>query len=147
MGYWTAQDKAAERHAAAQLESAWGVRLLENPDTYDCFDFYGYRGSAQVVRSLIEIKARNMSWGQYPDVVLSCEKVEALLPVARFFDARPLLVVVALQSQSLHWVDLTRAPEWDTRIGGRTRNVRRDKDRDEFVYTIPAAAFTPVMNA
>lgn len=96
---------------------------------------------------LVEVKARNMHWGQYPDIVLSKEKADQILVEAREIGAKAMFIVRTTDNPPQHWAcNLRRVATARVRKEGRTHAVRRAKDHDEDVYMLPVGWFVRVLD-
>ena len=128
--YENAESLHDEREAAKRLERRWGCTLHKLPRSYEV-DFAATRPGKGVV-AWVEFKRRKMRWGQYPDIVVSARKAEALLRMARLCGKSFFVVedddaeIRYARMDGQHWAGFVD-------IGGRTRQTRDDGDIEPVV--------------
>tara|TARA_R100000742_G_C4278616_1_gene101683 strand:- start:1423 stop:1896 length:474 start_codon:yes stop_codon:yes gene_type:complete len=137
--YETWADRDREDRAAKQIGEAWSVEARPTG--------VGYEIDRVLVRNrqifgYAEIKIRNMSWGQYPDIIVSLHKVLTARNISAA-TGKKVFLVVADRNSVLKYFNLPDSdPDW-LRLGGRTKQTRDFSDV-ESVFHIPVSEFKEI---
>ncbi len=128
--YENAETLANEVEASKRIERRWNCTLDKLPRSYEV-DFAASRSGFGVV-AWIEYKRRAMTWGDYPDVMLSLRKVDALRRFARL--AGSSFFVVEDRTGEIRFARID-GQHWDgfVEFGGRTRQTRDAGDVEPIV--------------
>ena len=128
--YENAETLANEVEAAKRIEQRWNCTLDKLPRSYE-IDFAASRPGFGIV-AWIEYKRREMQWGQYPTIMLSVRKVDALHRFARL--AGSSFFVVEDRTGEIRFSRID-GQYWDNFVefGGRTRQTRDTADIEPIV--------------
>ena len=128
--YENAETLANEVEAAKRIEQRWKCTLDKLPRSYE-IDFAASRPGFGIV-AWIEYKRRDMAWGQYPTIMLSVRKVDALRRFARL--AGSSFFVVEDRTGEIRFARID-GQHWDSFVefGGRTRQTRDTADIEPIV--------------
>ena len=129
----TADDLANEREAAAAVEQAFGCTLHKFP-RFNAVDYYAEKNGRMA--GFVEIKARTHASTTYPTVFLNLRKWSALLEYSLRCDV-PSIYLVKF-TDSMLWIDVKAVDASRHRMGGCSRVVKADTDREP-VIEIPIA--------
>lgn len=141
--YETQSDLANEESIAAEIESAWDIKVAKMPISYS-LDFMGHDISKRL-SCWIEVKSRpSMKWGQYSTIMLSLRKLIDAETLIRISGCNAYFVVRDRENDIRYasLLDVIGKPElieW----GGRTVNTRDDADIEPIV-SIPVSLFRPI---
>lgn len=137
--YCTKADTLHEDRIGQQCAANWMLSyraVAANENAYDAEFLY-----KSTLRVIAEFKRRNFKFGQYPDVVLSADKVRRVMAL-KPYNVRALFVIED-KLGAIYWTDLAIASLLTPRLGGRTLNTRDPWDIEDVVH-IPNACFRPV---
>ena len=139
--YETKKDLDNEQRIAMRLGAKWDCRLVKTPSSY-CVD----RGALRygTIVSWIEIKKRNMAWGDYDTIMLSLGKALNAIQLSEITGA-PFIFAVEDSSNEIRFAKIEKKDiaKWGVRHGGRTVNTR-DVDDIEPIIEVPLARFRPI---
>lgn len=123
-------------------------RLVKQSDTFSEIDFFGYgKSNGEAVEAAFEIKCRNMTWGQYPDIMLSAKKVDSLLRYV-YVTKNEAYFVVRDNNGVIKYCPVTNyrvENRFKIEFGGRTKKTRDPRDC-ELVFKIPNELFLKFKN-
>jgi hypothetical protein len=88
------------------------------------------------IKSFAEVKARNMEWGQYPDIMISMSKFLWAKNIDKAMGVDTLLIVWAKKDDEIVWCKLNDVyiPGDSLRYGGRTVQRRDEQDVEPVVH-------------
>lgn len=136
--YETEQDRAREREVMAALEARSGLKARQMPLRYPV-DIAVLNADGKI-RSFVEVKRRNISYGQYDHLHLSVEKVVYMKLLT---EATSIPVhLCAYLKDGMYLTQITDEFNAPIEIGGRVD--RGDPDDVEPVYCIPWGVFRPL---
>ena len=132
-------DRERQRVVALRIERHFPWRLHEKPPAA-LYDFDARSGSRLV--AAVEVKSRNIGWGEYPDIILSKpRKVDRMMRLA----VPAYVFIHTQQDDRLHHVLLTKALVRSLRTSEGGRKPRPGSVHDiELVYHFPLDVFTEV---
>jgi hypothetical protein len=133
-GFATDEDRVNEQEAAAAVGKAFGCILHKFPKL-DAIDFYAERNGKTV--GFVEIKARSHASTTYSTVFLNLRKWWALLEVSLRCKV-PAIFAVKF-TDTLLWIPIAKVDATKHRMGGCTRRVKADTDREP-VIEIPISS-------
>lgn len=128
--YEDSESLGNEREAAKRIERRWNCTLHKLPRSYEV-DFAATRPGTGVI-AWVEYKCRKMRWGQYPDIVVSARKVDALIRMSRLCGKS--FFVVEDEAGEIRYARID-GQHWDgfVEVGGRTRQTRDSADVEPVV--------------
>lgn len=133
-------DQIAERRILDKLKKTWGIEARKLPIKYG-LDYMIWANNDR--RAFIEIKHRDMAWGDYPTIMLSLHKVLKAREL-HLITGFPSLFVVEDNNGSTRYCNFAKIPQnASIEFGGRTAKTR-DADDIEPVYMIPIKLFQPI---
>jgi len=135
--YETESDLAFESAAADAIEKAWGVVLTKIPDSYGA-DWMIQRDGKQVGWG--EYKRRDITWDQYPSILLSVRKVCDLVRLA---DVAGKALFFVETNDGLRYTQIYAHDQFVIEIGGRTCKTRDAADVEPVVQ-LAVDRFKPV---
>jgi hypothetical protein len=135
--YETGRDLKKEQAVASIFKSRWNMDMHKTAKFYPV-DFLLY--SDKYKRwMLVEVKCRNIRWGEYPDIILSHEKVSQVLPHLHT-GLGFMFVVAALDKIGIFtMLSGSRIAEYSINMSGRMD--RGDKADIELCHHIPTSEF------
>lgn len=141
--YESGEDRQNEDLIRKAIEEHFGVFLHKLPTSYGIDYVATSDPTGMGLVGWYEAKFRGgMTWGQYPDVMVSVLKLRAAAGL-RVSTNRPALFAVADQSGEIRVASLCDArPEW-IRFGGRTLRTRDSADVEPVCH-IPLDRFIPL---
>ena len=131
-------DRSNELSAITRMADAFSVEFAKLPISYR-MDYAVIKGGQ--ISGFVEVKSRNMTWGQYPNVILSMSKVEK---ACSYFDLLklPSLLLVATTDGLIHYTHMHDVPSNSKlEFSGRTVNTRDSADIEP-CYHIPNERFS-----
>ena len=135
--YETKDHLSVEQAVIEFVSLCWSCEAHKMPISYK-LDYMLTRGKES--KSFVEIKSRNMKWGQFPTIFLSLSKVQAAQDLSSTSGLPCFFVVHA--DPDVYWIDFSDLIGRGDLItfGGRTRNTRDSADVEP-VYNIPVTMF------
>jgi hypothetical protein len=128
--------------AVGEIIARWtGARLVKTEDQFCLYDFKAFRGDKLV--GIVEVKSRSHGIGQYPTLMLSQQKVDALLEAGASLGVPVILVVNFAGKVAV--MKLRDAKLGVPRVGGRID--RADPGDIEAVYHLQMSQFKPLPDA
>ena len=97
--YENSGDRNNEHEIMSSVAGQWGVQFYKLPIAYR-MDYILM--SAEKAKAFVECKHRNITWGDYPDVMLSLSKVQQAQSLLDASGLRSLFVVRATDRIFLH---------------------------------------------
>jgi len=128
----TSKDRWLEEIVALALSDAWTVEMKKLP-MHQRMDFAMVRPDNSI-GALCEIKVRNFTWGDYPDVMLSASKVKYAKEMMAAFSLKTIFVVMD-KTGDIRYLPMDNM-EYPLAYGGRTATPRDDQD-SELVLHVP----------
>jgi hypothetical protein len=133
-------DRSNEHEIMSSVASQWGVQFYKLPIAYR-MDYILM--SAEKAKAFVECKHRNITWGDYPDVMLSLSKVQQAQSLLDASGLRSLFIVRATDRIFYTCLnDCAGQINWVT-FGGRTYNTRDAADVEPVMH-IPTNQFVEV---
>lgn len=134
--YHSEIDAHTERQIAEYLtRMGWQTRLMDVSCRWDI------EASKEDKRLVVEVKRRNMTWGQYPTVFVDKAKVDAMTKRASELLGLPILVILP-NDMTPRFVHLVPTGDWGTNVID-VRPERQDQsDRGDLKYEIPIEEFS-----
>lgn len=133
--YENEQTLKGERETKEIIEKCWNVNLCKMPISY-YIDYMGMRNNKP--KMLVEIKNRNIRSDQYPDIMVSANKIMHGALASKFYKVPFVFVVKTSDKVLYHMYD--EYYQYDIRYGGRTLNTRDSADIEPVVH-IPIEKF------
>lgn len=135
--YETKDHLTVEQAVITFVSSCWSCEAHKMPISYK-LDYMLTR--EKEAKAFVEIKSRNMKWGQFPTIFLSLSKVQAAHDLTKTTGLTCFFVVHA--DPDVYWIDLNDLIGRGDLItfGGRTRNTRDSADVEP-VFNIPVDMF------
>ena len=135
--YETESDVSREWACALKLAEAWDKIPQKLPKFYPC-DIMMVSKKTNSPVGWVEVKCRNINWGQYPTLHISVHKVADLMTLA---EASGLPAFIAVQMNDCLVAHKIAHP-YPVVFGGRTD--RNDPEDMEPVFDIPFSSFKRV---
>ena len=128
--YESQEDLQNEAEEMMEFCKAFDKDFMKLPISYK-LDFAILKPNSKEICGFAEVKCRNFTWGDYPDVMLSLSKVikarntKAMTNIPSFF-------LVGCRS-GVYWLDLYKQ-KGKLNFGGRTSKVRDPADIEPVVH-------------
>ncbi len=137
--YETAEMRSREELVLQRLAHTWGCEYgrYEKFSPVDALLFY--QGNPY---ALVEVKIRKMTWGRYPDIMLSESKWDSIMEMSAESQI-PWVFIVSLQSGGDYYYAHANGDRFHVEYGGRTAQTR-DRWDIENVVKIPCDRFKRV---
>lgn len=107
-------DRRNERLVADAMAAKYKLAVQQQTDER-CYDFALYSGDK--TRAIVEVKTRDIYWGQYPDIQVSQDKIENCIAAAAALGC-PFLFVVKCET-GIFEAQINTLTGLKTSIGGR----------------------------
>ena len=132
-------DREIEREVADLYERKWNVECIPT-GTYDVYDFDVYGKNSKRKVCLLEVRKRDMKFGDFENIWMNYEKWRTLLILGITLEV-PVFFAVRF-NDGIYSVDLTLHPRLKTAYGDRGEKNRRKRPTDNAkVVEIPSKIF------
>lgn len=138
--------RTIDRRNEAEVATAMGARYKLTPVLQDdecCYDFALVTKDTCTYRAVVEVKTRDIYWGEYPDIQVSQEKIERCISAAAALGC-PFLFVVRCET-GIYEAQINTINGLKTSFGGRRDRLHLKISTDlESLVHIPVKLFRKI---